>query len=94
MDATKKMFDDSVSIFNVFFSRSIPLYMGPSDTNKYFNYESYIDVNNIDENIYKRILELNTNEDIYNKFINNNKINDFNNQDYISLSKKFIFNKI
>ena len=58
-------------IFNVFLSKSIPIYDGAPDINKYINPKSYI---KYDENIEKKITILN-NENVYNKVINEEIIN-------------------
>jgi hypothetical protein len=81
-------------IFNVFFSKAIPLYMGPSDTNKYFNYNAYINIENINDEIINKITELAINKELYNTFINENKINKFDNQNYVNKSKLFINERI
>ena len=88
-------------IFNSYFSRTIPLYIGPNDKYRYFNSSSFIDINNINnseydkKNIIDKIIELNDNEQIFNHFINQEKINIiFNNQDYQSKSNKFIIKKL
>jgi len=78
-------------IFNAFFSRSIPLYIGPNDTNKYFNKNSYLNLLDIDINF---INKLSQNEDEYNLFLDNNKINNFDDENYIEQSKYFINNLI
>lgn len=59
-------------IFNVFFSRTIPIYFGPKDKDNYFNKNCYIDV--CDNNIEKKLINLNNNEEEYNNVINTNKI--------------------
>ena len=77
-------------IFNAFFSRSIPIYGGPIDTNIYFNKESYISVN--DSDIYTYIEELNNNKDKYTDIINKTKINNTQENDYIKYTNEFIHN--
>lgn len=59
-------------IFNVFFSRTIPIYFGPNDKKYYFNKDSYLDMN--DNSIEQKIRTLNNNENEYNNIININKI--------------------
>ncbi len=61
-------------IFNVYFARAIPLYYGPSDKYKYFNKESFIDIEHLN---IKQLYNLNKNESLYNNFINNKIVNDF-----------------
>jgi hypothetical protein len=77
-------------IFNVFFSRSIPVYLGPNDVFRYFNSNNFIDLRgNIDE-IIKKMNNLN-NEDSYINYINNPKINSaFDNENYKQHSIEYI----
>ena len=82
-------------LFNAFFSRSIPIYIGPEDTNRYFNKDAYINGFNLDNKLYYNILKLNQDEDYYNNFINKIKINkDFDNEDFINISNKYFEEKI
>lgn len=77
-------------IFNVFFSRSIPIYLGPNDKLRYFNKECFIDLSEHIDKILQKMIVLN-NEKMYNEYINSIKINSlFNNEDYKSHSKTFI----
>lgn len=80
-------------IFNVFFSKSIPLYIGPDDTNRYFNSKSYINVKNLNDKIINKIKKVALNEKLYNNIIKKKKFNIFDNEDYISKSKLFINEK-
>jgi hypothetical protein len=78
-------------IFNVFFSRSIPLYIGPNDKFNYFDENSFIDIANIDTNMINKINLLSNNEIEYNNFINNIKISkNFNNENYKEKSNIFL----
>jgi len=77
-------------IFNSFFSRCVPIFLGPNDTNKYINKDSYIDLLNIDTNLINKLSE---NENEFNAFINRPKINNFDNEDYVKISKTFINQK-
>jgi hypothetical protein len=61
-------------IFNVFFSRSIPIYDGPFDTSRYFNKKVYIDTRKPD--YMSKINRLLDNEKLYNECVEMNKIND------------------
>lgn len=74
-------------IFNGFFSKSIPIYTGPSDINRYINKDSYIDLLNINTN---QITNLMNNEDKYNNFLKINKICNFDDENYIIKSNQFI----
>ena len=80
-------------IFNCFFSRSIPIYNGSQQIEKYFNKNIFINANNIN-NLKKRHF-LNNNEKLFNTLIDTNKINDeFNDEDYKIKLKTFIDNNI
>ena len=61
-------------IFNVFFSRSIPIYSGPGDTSRYFNNKVYIDARKPD--YMSKINILLDNEELYNECVQMNKMND------------------
>lgn len=74
-------------IFNCFFSRSIPIYKGPKDTNKFINKNSYIDLIDLDLDKIKLLMN---NEDEYNKIININKIMDYDNENYTKIANDFI----
>lgn len=80
-------------IFNVFFARAIPLYIGPNDTNRYFNCNSYINVEYFNDGIINKIKEIAFNKDLYDKFIIEKKINIFDDQNYFSKSRLFIEKK-
>lgn len=78
-------------IFNVFFGRSIPIYFGPNDKYRYFNKNSFIDIETFDDNTMNQIKSLNENEQLYNDFLNNEILNkDFNNENYVEQSNEFI----
>lgn len=77
-------------IFNVFFSRSIPVYLGPNDKLRYFNKDCFIDLSESEDKILKNMISLN-NENSYNNHINSIKINNsFDNENYKSHSNAFI----
>lgn len=77
-------------IFNVFFARSIPLYLGPNDTLRYFNKDCFIDLNENIDTILQKMEFLNT-ESNYNKYINSVKMNcAFDDENYKIHSSKFI----
>ena len=79
-------------IFNSFFSKSIPIYLGPNDTNRYFNKECFINVRD-KKNIAKEIKKYINNEHFFYKKINCSKINNnFNNENYIEKVNIFINN--
>jgi hypothetical protein len=80
-------------IFNCFFARSIPIYSGPDDVNRYFNKDSFINANN-EENIEREVKELLNNEELFNQKILSNKINKtYDNENYSLRMQEFI-NKI
>lgn len=80
-------------IFNVFFSRCIPLYIGPNDKKNYFNNKSFFDVENLDNMKINNIKLLNNNEEEFNRIINENKISqNFYDENYREKSYKFINN--
>jgi len=80
-------------IFNCFFARSIPIYSGPDDINRYFNKDSFINANQ-EENIEKEVKELLNNEELFDKKILSNKINEtYDNENY-SLKMQDFINKI
>ena len=69
-------------IFNVFFSRCIPIYYGPDDTSRYFNDKVYIDARKPD--YMCKINRLLNDEKLYNECIEMNKINDsYNDENYV-----------
>lgn len=80
-------------IFNCFFAKTIPIYLGDPDICKYINPESFIDARS--NNWHERLKELNENEILYNKAINANKfIDTYNNENYKSLLETKIDNKL
>jgi hypothetical protein len=82
-------------IFNCFFARSIPIYNGCQQIERFFNINSFINLNNIDNNILKKIKYISDNEIIFNTIINSNKINkDFNDEDYKIKLKSFIDSRL
>ena len=80
-------------IFNVFFAKSIPLYVGPNDTNRYLKSDAYISVKYLNNQIINNIKELAFNKELYDRFINKKKINIFDNENYVRKSKLFIEKK-
>ena len=58
-------------IFNVFLSKSIPIYDGAPDIKDFISNRSYI---TYDNNIVKKIILLNKNPMVYNQVVQNNKI--------------------
>jgi len=72
-------------IFNCFFSKSLPLYKGATDINKFFNQESFIDLNK--NNYLEIVKKFNDNKTLYNQYINCNKINIIDNN-YLKFQEK------
>jgi hypothetical protein len=76
-------------IFNVFLSKSIPIYDGAPNINNYINKNAYISYDDI--KIIDKIKLLSSNEKLYNTFINYNKIaSTYNNENWKSIFKEFI----
>jgi len=89
-------FENSISdgyitekIFNVFLAKSIPIYNGAPNINNYLNKEAILNINNKSSLI--KLNKLISNEDLYNNFINLNKINiNYNNENWDSLLYDYI----
>lgn len=85
-------------IFNAFYSRSIPIYLGPNDRYRYFIKESFIDLRENMINNSKCIKNLSINEELYNKLVGKEKINrNFHNENYKEKTNQYIesyFNKL
>lgn len=80
-------------LFNVFFSRAMPIYLGPNDKLRYFSKDSFIDLNENIEVILKKMNFLNT-EDNYKRQIDTIKINSsFDNENYKLYANEF-FNSL
>jgi hypothetical protein len=80
-------------IFNCFFGRCIPIYNGSNKIEYYFNKESFINMNDINniESRKDQIVELMTYENKYNEKINKEKINlTYDNENYKERFKNFI----
>jgi hypothetical protein len=73
-------------IFNCFYANTIPLYKGAPNVLDYININSFINFNNCDNNYnnnINRIIELYSNEELFNNIIKTNKINYlFDDEDY------------
>jgi hypothetical protein len=68
-------------IFNCFFAKSIPIFIGTNDINLFINKKSFID--GIENNL-SLIKEINSNENLYKEYIYSDKIVDnYNNENYI-----------
>jgi hypothetical protein len=79
-------------IFNCFFAKTIPIYKGSEKISDYINSNSYIDGrgNYVDE-----ILKIKDNENLYNSYINSNKIsNNYDNEMYNQELSNFIDNNL
>ncbi len=78
-------------IFNVFFAKTIPLYLGPSDKYRYFNQNSFINLEDDENQTLGLIHQLATNKELYYSFIQNEKINcNFDNENYSKKANRFI----
>uniref|UniRef100_A0A6C0HQ30 Fucosyltransferase C-terminal domain-containing protein n=1 Tax=viral metagenome TaxID=1070528 RepID=A0A6C0HQ30_9ZZZZ len=78
-------------IFNCFFSKTIPIYWGSLKCKNYFNENSFLHYNDNLEELLIQINNLNNNQDLYDKYINNNKISDnYDDQNYSEKMLNFI----
>ena len=102
--AFENSYDDGYiteKIFNCFFSKTIPIYKGSNIIKSFINESSFIDINNNNiENIIQLIKLLNNNEELYNNYINSQKISinyedeDYKNQLFNFIESKLELNKI
>lgn len=71
-------------IFNCFFAKTIPIYSGSKIITRFFNINSFINLENNNFNDYISIIKnINSDKDLYDKYINNNKINtSFDDENY------------
>lgn len=68
-------------IFNCFFAKTLPIYKGSDMITSYINKNSFIDVRN--SNFVNEITNIINNENLYNNYINCNKISeDYNDENY------------
>ena len=93
--AFENSYDDGYiteKIFNCFFSKTIPIYKGSNIIKSFINESSFIDINNNNiEDIIELIKLLNNNEELYNNYINSQKISiNYEDEDY----KNHLFNFI
>jgi len=80
-------------IFNCFFARSISIYKGSPIIRNYINTNSFISLENVDNDIFEKIRNINTNPDLFNDIINNNKIShEYTDEDYDNKLVNFIEN--
>ena len=79
-------------IFNCFYAKTIPIYIGTNDIHLYINSSSFID--NIENNL-NLIKNINLNENLYNEYIYSDKINkNYNNENYIEKLSEIIIKNI
>jgi hypothetical protein len=81
-------------IFNCFFARSIPIYNGSRKIESYFNKDTFINFNDMD-NLSQHIpliIKLRTDETLYNKTISSPKINNYDDENYGERLSNFISN--
>lgn len=70
-------------IFNVLFSNSIPIYSGSDIIEKFVNKDCFVNMRNNElKGCMDRIKELNTNEELYNKYLNLEKLNEYDDENY------------
>jgi len=80
-------------IFNCFFAHTIPIYKGSEKINDYINNKSFIDARN--DNMIDLVIKLKDDENMYNEYINSNKIsNNYNNENYNNEMITFIDSKL
>jgi len=80
-------------IFNAFFSRTIPIYFGPSNIYRFFNKNSFVYIENPYDltSVKNKITMLNNNDTLYNTILNNKIVNtEFDDEDYIRKTNEFI----
>ena len=78
-------------IFNVFFSKSIPIYSGSDMVQKYFNTNTFINVENTSQLNIDLVRSLNTDENLYNTYIKSEKINNtYDDENFLEEMQKFI----
>jgi hypothetical protein len=76
-------------IFNCFYARSIPIYIGCKNVENYFNKSSFINANDL--NNLNKIISIQYNETLYNNFIHEHKIStEYDDEDYKTKLKTFI----
>ena len=84
-------------IFNCFFAKCIPIYKGSPIISNYINDDSFISLNNNDNNInfIEKIKQINNDEHLFNNIINKSKKSiTYNNEDYENKLINFINNNI
>jgi len=101
--AFENSYDDGYiteKIFNCFFAKTIPIYKGSNIIKNYINGTSFIDTNNTNnENIIELVKLLNKDEELYNNFIDTNKISihyddeDYKNKLFTFIEKRLEYNK-
>ena len=62
-------------IFNCYFSRTIPIYYGSNKISYYFNANSFINLNQLEDTKYKILTTLMFNQEKYDEYISQNIIN-------------------
>ena len=77
-------------IFNVFLAKSIPIYDGDPEVDRFINRDSYLA---FDDNLISKINLLNNNESEYNKMINAEKTKQLNQKLIENYFDKLIKNK-
>jgi hypothetical protein len=78
-------------IFNCLFSRTIPIYFGSNKIEYFINKNSFINMNDFNFNEKaKLITAINNDENLYNSYINEKHINDYDNENFIQQAKDFI----
>ncbi len=82
-------------IFNCFFARSIPIYKGSPIIRNYINTDAFISLENVGNDIFEKIRNINNSSELFNDIINKNKISkQYTNEDYKNKLSNFIESKI
>lgn len=79
-------------IFNCFFGHTIPIYKGSPIVNNYIEQNCFVSAN--DPLLIENIIKIKEDENMYNEFVNSNKISKkYNNENYKNIISDFIENK-
>jgi hypothetical protein len=80
-------------IFNCFFGRAIPIYKGSPIVENYINTDAFISLENVGNNIFEKIRNINDSSVLFNDIINKNKIShEYSDEDYHNKLVNFIEN--
>lgn len=79
-------------IFNVFFSKAIPIYSGSDKIETFFNKDSFVNMeDNRIENCLEKIKTLNEDEGMYNRYMNADKVSlEYNDENYKKIMRDYV----